>query len=104
MRFFVPTANDPAHARMLYKRIRDGVNSAGHAVEPDRVFRLRLHQDGKGLSLAVGDSYHAFGGEPVLAIFKAPPYFVVCTPRHDADHREPIQIEQDAVTVVENFG
>ena len=28
MRFFVPTANDPAHARMLYNRIRDGVNSA----------------------------------------------------------------------------
>lgn len=103
MNFFVPAANDPAHARALYDRMREHVSSAGHAVEPDRIFRLRLNRNGKGLNLAVGDSYHAVGGDPILAIFKAQTYFVVCTPRHDGVHGEPIQIDWDTVSTVETF-
>ena len=103
MHFFVPTANDPAHARTLYDRMRERVGSAGHAVDGNRIFRIRFTRNGKPLNLAVGDSYHEVGGDPVFAIFKAPSSYIVCTRGHGAIEGEPVEIEQEAVSAMEEF-
>jgi hypothetical protein len=103
MRFFVPTANDPSHARALYSGIRERVASAGHAIADRCIFRIRFSHNARPVSLAVGDSYHELGGDPVFAIFKAPSYYVVCTRLHGALDGEPVHIEQDGVNSVEEF-
>ena len=103
MRFFVPTANDPAHARMLYDRIRERVASGGHLVDPERIFRIRVNRNGRASSLAVGDSYKELGGDPVFAILRTPSHYVVCTSRHGAMEGEPIQIDRTAVSAMEIF-
>src|SRR5947208_10543547 len=103
MRFFVPTANDPSHARALHSRIRERVVSAGHAIADSNIFRIRYNHNARRASLAVGDSYHELEGDPVFAIFKAPSYYVVCTRRHGALDGEPVRIEQDKVNSVEEF-
>ena len=103
MRFFVPTANDPSHARALHSDIRERVASAGHAIMDKNIFRIRFKRQARSVSLAVGDSYHELEGDPVFAIFKAPSYYVVCTRRHGALDGEPVRIEQDDVNTVEEF-
>lgn len=100
MHFFVPMANDPMHARARYDQIR---NRVGSEAEPIRIFRIRFTDNGRPLSLAVGDSYHGLNGDPVLAIFKADSSYLVCTPRHGAVEGEPIRVEQTAITTVEEF-
>jgi hypothetical protein len=88
MRFSVPTANDPSHARALYHRIRERVAS----VIADRyIIRIRFKHNARSVSLTVGDSYRELEGDPVFAIFKAPSHYVVCTRRHGALEGEAVR-------------
>jgi hypothetical protein len=103
MRFFVPTANDPGHARALYDQIRQRVALFGHDVDDNHIFRIRFNHDGRGKNLAVGDSYRDVDGDPVLAIFKTPSSYLICTHRHGGLDGEPISVKQASVSDVEEF-
>ena len=103
MRFFIPTANDPSHSRVLYTGIRERVTSAGHAITNRCIFRIRFNRDARSASLALGDSYHEVEGDRVFAIFKASSYYVVCTRRHGALDGDLVRIEQNEVNIVEEF-
>ncbi len=103
MRFFVPTANDRAHARKMYEEIRHRIQSTGHRLASQAIFRIRLNRNGRPRIVAVGDSYPEAGGDPVLAIFQADSYYLLCTRRHGALQGDPMRIDEDQVSVVEEF-
>src|SRR3954452_6142436 len=101
MRFFVPAVLDVSDKEMLYQQIRERV---GHArLTGRRIYRVKFEQDGKTQSLAVGDSFRRFGGEPVIAIIEADDAYFVCTRQHGAIDGEPFRIPSNAALDIEVF-
>jgi hypothetical protein len=103
MRFFVPTANDPIEARRMYDRLRERIRAAGSDLTEKGIYKIRWRREDRTVNLAVGDSFREYGSDPIMAIFQEPSSYLVCTMRHGAMDGEPLRIESDAVTAVEEF-
>src|SRR5690348_8334957 len=103
MRFFVPSANDISHGESVYQRIRERLESSLGLIKDRRIQVIRFNDEGKALTLAVGDSFRRFSGEPVIAIFEGENSYFVSTSQHGADSGEPFQISADKVLSVEDF-
>jgi hypothetical protein len=58
--------------------------------------------EGRQLTLAVGDSLHIVGGEPVLAILEGRDFYV-CTRKHGAMEGEPFVVPRAENVNIEAF-
>ncbi len=102
MHFFLPGANNPEEARSFYSRIRNQIQQRHGQLRDSRIFRVAFPYDGKKLTLAVGDSLHMAGGEPILAILEGRDFYV-CTRRHGAVEGDPVVIPRTGAVKVEAF-
>lgn len=103
MRFFFPTANDLHQAEHLYDTLRQRVHDLRGPVTDKRIYLLKFRCGERVDTLAVGGSFRALGGEPVLAIFEVASGYEVCTWHHGAFDGEPLEISRDAVITSEPF-
>lgn len=106
MRFFVPLSNDPRHAEQRYRELRENVSGRTGPLAERRVYRLQFVSQGKRQTLAVGDSFHALGGQPVLAIFaseQGSAYYVCTGAQGSSEAREPFVVSKEADPVAEEF-
>src|SRR5436305_13940681 len=97
MRFFVPTANDLGQAEDLYHNLRQRVHDLRGPVSDKRIYLLKFRHGEQVQTVAVGDSFRALGGEPILAIFEGDGGYDVCTWNHGAFGGEPHRFTRDAV-------
>lgn len=102
MHFFLPRANDPEHARSIYSQIRNAIEQRHGALRDARIYRVAFSYEGRQLTLAVGDSLHMVGGEPVLAILEGHDFYV-CTRGHGAVEGEPFVVPRTKNVNVEMF-
>lgn len=96
-------ANDTGHAEHLYHDLRQRVHDLRGAVSDNRIYLLKFRTGDHLNTLAVGDSFRAVGGEPVLAIFETGDGFDVCTWAHGATTGEPYRIPRESVVASEPF-
>ena len=102
MHFFLPGANDPEQARSQYSRIRSSIEERHGALRETCIYRVAFPYEGKQLTLAVGDSLHLLGGEPVLAILEGRDFYV-CTRGHGVLQGEPFVVPRAENVNIEVF-
>ena len=102
MQFFLPGANDPEQARSQYSRIRSSIEERHGALHNTCIYRVAFPYEGRQLTLAVGDSLHMLGGEPVLAILEGQDIYV-CTRGHGVVEGEPFVVPRDSKVNIEVF-
>ncbi|MBV9155107.1 MAG: hypothetical protein JO097_02525 [Acidobacteriaceae bacterium] len=104
MRFFVPSANDLHQAEEMYRTIRERVAASAGPVKDRRIYRLKFKQEGTQHTALVGSDRHAFGNQPVLAIFEGSDgVHYVCTQAGSASDGEPHPVDRNAVVEAEDF-
>lgn len=103
MTFFFPTANDIHHAEHLYDTLRQRVRNLSGPVSDKRIYCLKFRRGEEVEIVAVGGTFRALGGEPVLAIFEVGSGFEVCTWHHGGFDGKPLEISRDAVITSEPF-
>ena len=105
MRFFVPLSNDSEHGEHLYKMLRDRLGNTKEALADTRIHVLKFQQEGKRLTIAVGDDFHRLADGPVMAILQGAvtSTYYVCTPKHGGFEGEPYPIQKEAGVEIEEF-
>jgi len=103
MRFFVPSTNDVSHGEAVYQRLREKLAGSSGPLRERRICSMRFEEHGRALTLAVGDSFHRLGGQPVLAIVEGDNCYLICTAHHGVDSGEPYRVPQENVLKVEDF-
>ena len=103
MRFFVPASSDLHEAEARYQQMRQRLSQTVEPLGDRRLCRVRFEDDGRVLTLAVGDSFRRQGGEPVLAILEGDGSFWICTAHHGGTAGEPYRVPKEAVQDLEEF-
>ncbi|MBO0935444.1 hypothetical protein J2I47_02675 [Fibrella sp. HMF5335] len=77
MNYFLPFATSALQAERIHRRIADRVTSLGYAISSERIYEINYRDMGMAVHEAVGAI--SANGETVLAIFKGPANYFICT-------------------------
>jgi hypothetical protein len=103
VKFFVPAAESPEQAEIVYSRIADFNNAP---IPNRRIYALAWRHNGMNISCEVGGplpSYYRTGDEPVLAILDCDTLYKVCTPSRGGVRGEAVFAGKNFDTVATYF-
>jgi hypothetical protein len=103
MRFFIPGANDIAHAEQLYRQTRDQVTGTMGVVSDRRICRIKFRRAERTMNAAVGSPF-SDGTGSIFAIYETESGFVVCTSAYGKPKiEEAVRIPADSILDIEEF-
>lgn len=97
MKFFIPFADNEAHAEQIYGYIKDFLqNQYSRYSSNERIYRIRFTRDGVRYQETVGDPSQV-NGEIIVAILRCNGIFHICTHTRGVEGGEPMLASADYI-------